>query len=96
MPQVGSMTTRNEDEAPRRSRAEALAELAACEEAIRRGDHGAVRRTCRRLAEDDDPKVAREAMALLVRTDVDPAQLVILGLSFSFFVGVVWRYFVSG
>ncbi|HJL05525.1 MAG TPA: hypothetical protein RMH85_28805 [Polyangiaceae bacterium LLY-WYZ-15_(1-7)] len=56
------------------------------------GDYRRVRALTEPLLDHDDADVAHAAVALRRRTQVDPAQVVVLALCLGFFAWVVWKW----
>ena len=66
--------------------------LRAAHAAFERGDYAAVRVDTKKLLESDDADVARAALALRRRVQVDPAQVGVVLSCFLFFLFIVWQY----
>ena len=79
------------NEAPRTPERAALAEA---DRAFRVGDHARVRELANPLVDHPDGSVARDAVAILTKISADPAQIIVLALSFGLFLYVVIRYIV--
>ncbi|MEM9070429.1 MAG: hypothetical protein AAGE52_18130 [Myxococcota bacterium] len=70
-------------------------QLLRAQDAFARGDYAEVRRLTDALTEHEDPEIARLALALRRRTQVDPAQIGVLVLCLLFFGWVTWKYVLS-
>jgi len=75
--------------------ADATQALRLAQRAFERGDYAQVRRLTAPLLDHPNPDVARPALDLLRRVQVDPAQVVALVLSLLFFGWVAWKYVLS-